>query len=126
VEFEHAMDLTSKGFEILGVAILLVGSAIAFAQAGRRRIAGERAYGRLRTELGHTILLGLEILVVADIIRTIAVDPTIESAVTLGIIVLVRTFLSFSLEIELDGVVPWRRASARKEGLLDGGPETSS
>lgn len=125
MEFADIMDLTSKGFEVLGVAILIVGSAIAFAQAGRRRMAGRAAYGRLRTELGHTILLGLEILVVADIIRTIAVDPTIESALTLGVIVLVRTFLSFSLEIELDGVVPWRRAAARKQGLVQDASDAS-
>ena len=59
--------------------------------------------------MGRAILLGLEILIIADIVQTITIDPTLESAVTLGVIVLVRTFLSFSLEIELEGVVPWRR-----------------
>ena len=68
-----------------------------------------RAYVRLRGNIGRTILLGLEVLIVADIVLTVAIDSTIESAITLGVIVLVRTFLSFSLEIELDGVVPWRR-----------------
>jgi uncharacterized membrane protein len=72
-------------------------------------------YSRLRSDLGKVILLGLEILVVADIIRTIAVDPTLGGAMALGIIVLVRTLLSFSLEIEIDGVVPWRKAALRSE-----------
>ena len=62
--------------------------------------------------MGRAILLGLEILIVADIVQTVIIDPTVESALTLGLIVLVRTFLSFSLEIELDGVVPWRRRAA--------------
>lgn len=56
--------------------------------------------------------MGLEILIIADIIQTVTIDPTVESALTLGLIVLVRTFLSFSLEIELEGVVPWRRRAA--------------
>ena len=74
---------------------------------GHRRVA----YTGLRHNIGRTILLGLEILIVADIILTVAIDQTLENAATLGLIVLVRTFLSFSLDIELDGVVPWRRAA---------------
>ena len=58
-------------------------------------------------------MLGLEVLIIADIVQTITIDPTAESALILGIIVLVRTFLSFSLEIELEGVVPWRRAATK-------------
>ena len=61
-----------------------------------------------RQDVGRAILLGLEILIIADIVQTITIDPTLESALTLGIIVLVRTFLSFSLEIELNGTLPWR------------------
>jgi uncharacterized membrane protein len=116
--FTEVMRRISQAFEILGVAILVIGSVMAFGRDGLRRLRGEHTYSLLRTHLGRAILLGLEILVVADIIRTIAVDPTIESAVTLGIIVLVRTFLSFSLEVELDGVSPWRKAAARKAGLV--------
>jgi uncharacterized membrane protein len=65
--------------------------------------------------VGQAILLGLEVLIIADIVQTVTIDPTIESAATLGIIVLVRTFLSFSLEIELEGVVPWRRRDSQRE-----------
>jgi uncharacterized membrane protein len=70
--------------------------------------------------VGRAILLGLEILIIADIVRTITIDPTLESVITLGVLVLVRTFLSFSLEIELEGVVPWRRSE--KPGLLPAEP----
>ena len=66
----------------------------------------------LDTTLVRAILLGLEVLIIADIVQTITIEPTAESALVLGVIVLVRTFLSFSLEIELEGVVPWRRAIA--------------
>jgi uncharacterized membrane protein len=68
-------------------------------------------YERLRQNLGRSILLGVEVLIIADIVLTVTIDQTIESALTLGVIVLVRTFLSFSLEIELDGVVSWHRGT---------------
>jgi uncharacterized membrane protein len=64
----------------------------------------------MRQTFGGVILLGLEILVAGDLIRTVAVEPTLENVVVLGLIVLIRTFLSFSLEIEINGVPPWRRA----------------
>ena len=81
-------------------------------------LRGERrgAYEQARQDVGRSILLGLEILIIADIVQTITIDPTLESAATLGIIVLVRTFLSFSLEIELEGVVPWRRSRNAADG----------
>ena len=63
----------------------------------------------LRRNLGRCILLGLEVLIVADIVRTIIVDPTIQSVTVLGIIVRIRILLSFALEVEIDGVWPWRR-----------------
>jgi uncharacterized membrane protein len=73
----------------------------------------DRAYEGVRQRVGRAILFGLEILIIADIVQTITIDPTLESAITLGVVVLVRTFLSFSLEIELEGVVSWRRGSAK-------------
>jgi|MudIll2142460700_1097286.scaffolds.fasta_scaffold60640_3 uncharacterized membrane protein len=117
--FTDFMEGATKTFEVIGVAILAVGSLAGFA----RFLVGGRgswraAYGKLRNDLGRAILLGLEILIVADIVRTITLAPTIENAVTLGIIVLVRTFLSFSLEVELEGVVPWRFAEAKKSGAI--------
>jgi uncharacterized membrane protein len=128
VSFEDALDLAVRGFEALGVAILVIGSIMAV--AGYFRDLGQmeriRAYTRLRGNIGRTILLGLEVLIVADIVLTVAIDSTVESAITLGVIVLVRTFLSFSLEIELEGVVPWRRkaAEAGRSSSTDPTPST--
>lgn len=109
------LEIVVKGFEVLGVGILVVGSAMGLVNYARdvRSDGRGRAYANLRANIGRTILLGLEVLIVADIVLTVAIDSTVESAVTLGIIVLVRTFLSFSLEIELDGVVPWRRRAVQ-------------
>jgi uncharacterized membrane protein len=116
VDFEETMEGVVQGFEIAGVAILVVGSLLAFvfAAAAIRSVGGRAAYERARQGVGRAILLGLEVLIIADIVLTITVDPTIDSALTLGLIVLVRTFLSFSLEIELEGTLPWRRGSTGK------------
>jgi len=116
LSFEEVMEDVVRGFELAGVAILAIGSVIAgvrfvFGLAGPGR---SEAYERVRTDVGKAILLGLEVLIVADIVQTITVDTTLESAITLGVIVLVRTFLSFSLEIELEGVVPWRRPAVAR------------
>jgi uncharacterized membrane protein len=94
----------------------VVGSLLAFvsAAAGLRHGDLRAAYQRARQGVGRAILLGLEVLIIADIVLTITVDRTFDSAITLGIIVLVRTFLSFSLEIELEGSLPWRRGSKEK------------
>ena len=111
ISFDGMMEAVVRGFELGGVAILVVGSLAAFVSAARsyRRVGGRRAYEKARRNVGRAILLGLEFLIIADIVMTITVDPTLESAVALGVIVLVRTFLSFSLEIELEGSLPWRR-----------------
>jgi uncharacterized membrane protein len=89
---------------------------VAFVSAalGLRRGDGRAAYQHARQEVGRAILLGLQVLIIADIVLTITVDRTFDSALTLGLIVLVRTFLSFSLEIELEGTLPWRRGSTGK------------
>lgn len=108
------MEAVVRGFELGGVAILVVGSLAAFVSAAvsYRRVGGLRAYEGARRNVGRAILLGLEFLIIADIVMTITVDPTLKSAAALGVIVLVRTFLSFSLEIELEGSLPWRRRAA--------------
>jgi uncharacterized membrane protein len=125
VTFQELLELVVKGFEVLGVGILIAGSVTALITYVRdvRAIDRTVAYKRLRGNVGRTILLGLEVLIVADIVLTVAIDSTVESAITLGLIVLVRTFLSFSLEIELEGVVPWRlRATEDAEALRTGTP----
>jgi uncharacterized membrane protein len=111
MDFDELMDHTVKAFELAGVAILTIGSIIAFAGGAAALRSGDRqsAYQRVRRGVGQAVLLGLEVLIIADIIATITIEPTVESALSLGLIVLVRTFLSFSLEVELEGVLPWRR-----------------
>lgn len=97
----------------IGVAILIAGLFLAPVLAFRtwkNTGNGEKAYTVLRRTLGGAILAGLEVLVAGDLIRTVAVDPTLDNVVILGIIVLIRTFLSFSLEIEIEGTLPWKRA----------------
>jgi uncharacterized membrane protein len=107
------MERVVNGFEIAGVAILVVGSLLALGSAAvsLRRGDPRAAYRQARQDVGRAILLGLEVLIIADIVLTITVERTVGSALTLGLIVLVRTFLSFSLEIELAGTLPWRRGS---------------
>jgi uncharacterized membrane protein len=102
----------ARGVEVLGIATLVLGLLVALVQAGRSLAGGgggEEAYRVVRTVFGRSILLGLEFLVAADIIRTVAVEPSLENVAVLGLIVLIRTFLSFSLEVEIDGRLPWRR-----------------
>jgi uncharacterized membrane protein len=117
VTFSEIMEKVTRGFETVGVAILVIGVAVAFIRAvlDLRHEDARRAYERLRQDIGRSLLLGLEVLIAADLVRTVTIDPTLESAIFLGVIVLVRTFLSFSLEIELDGVVPWRKRSTAPE-----------
>jgi uncharacterized membrane protein len=111
--FTEAMDHVAKAFEVLGAAVLVLGLLLSLSLAGRvwwRTRRGRVAYQTLREAFGGVLLLGLEILVAADLVRTVAVEPTVQNVVILGLIVLIRTFLSFSLEIEIEGVPPWRRA----------------
>jgi uncharacterized membrane protein len=106
-------DLFAKGLEIIGVAAILGGIALATVTFIRNGIvAGDwrRAYPNYRSDIGRGILLGLELLVGADIISTITSPLTFESLGLLAAIVLIRTFLSFSLETEIEGCWPWRRA----------------
>ena len=112
--FERIMNDAVKAFEILGVVILIVGGFMALFDCVVdliRRTAPSIAFDRVRARLGRAILLGIEILVVADIIRTIVVSPTLSSALSLGVIVVVRIALSFAIDIEVDGVAPWRKAA---------------
>ena len=111
--FTEVMGHVAQAFEVLGVLVLAVGAVWSFLAAGltwRRSRQPRQAYSLLRRAFGGTLLLGLEVLVAADLIRTIAVSPTLSNVLVLGLIVLIRTFLSFSLEAEIEGVVPWRRA----------------
>jgi uncharacterized membrane protein len=111
--FEQTMDVIARGVEIIGIVTLVMGLVAALVRAGLVLTGGqgmEEAYRIVRTVFGRSILLGLEFLVAADIIRTVAVQPSLENVAVLGLIVLIRTFLSFSLEVEIDGRWPWQSA----------------
>jgi len=98
--------------DLVGVAVIVIGIAIAggyFVIGVAAREPFQPTYRRLRQWVGRAILLGLELLVAGDIIRTVAIEPTFESVGVLAAIVLVRTFLSWSLEVELNGRWPWQR-----------------
>ena len=102
--------------EFFGVVVIVIGVILATATYTRDVVLrrGELAYARYRANFGRGILLGLEILIGADIIATIISPLTWESVGLLGLIVLIRTFLSFSLEAEIDGEWPWRKQERRK------------
>jgi uncharacterized membrane protein len=101
-----------QGFEVVAAAVLALGLVWSIILGGRTwaRAGGRRGYQALRESFGGVLLLGLEILVAADLIRTVAVTPTLQGVAVLGIIVLIRTFLSFSLQTEIEGAPPWRSA----------------
>jgi uncharacterized membrane protein len=109
--FAQVMDAVSIGFEVVGVSIIVAGFFVALVRAAprARRKEYSEAYESLRATFGRSVLLGLEVLVAADIIRTVAVEPTLDNLYVLGLLVLIRTFLSWSLEVEIDGRWPWQR-----------------
>ena len=112
--FAESMELVARLFEGIAALVLLVGlliSAILAVRSYHSSRDGRKAYKVLRESFGGIILLGLELLVAADLVRTVAIAPTMENVATLGLIVLIRTVLSFSIEIEIEGVAPWRRAA---------------
>lgn len=108
--FLEAVEAVGKAVDAIGVATLVIGILVAtWTAATAPRDSTTDRYRIYRQRLGKAILLGLELLVAADIIRTVAVRPTLETAGVLGIIVVIRTALSFSLEVELEGRWPWAR-----------------
>jgi uncharacterized membrane protein len=108
--FNATMEDIGKGLDAAGVAVIVVGALAATVVAGQRALERRPdVYRRYRQQLGRSILLGLELLVAADIIRTVAVTPTLTSVAVLAGIVLIRTFLSFSLELEITGRWPWQK-----------------
>ena len=111
--YTTVMLTIAQGFEAVAAIVLVVGLLFAFIVSIRqwnRTKSGSAAYRLMRQTFGGVILLGLEIRVAGDLLRTVAVAPTLDNGLVLGLIVLIRTFLSFSLEIEIEGVPPWRRA----------------
>jgi uncharacterized membrane protein len=109
VSFFEVIETVGKTIDGVGVAVIALGALISAAGVIPRLKAGS-AYRVFREQLGRSILLGLEFLVAADIIRTVAVTPDARSVAVLGGIVLIRTFLSFSLQLEVTGYWPWQKA----------------
>jgi uncharacterized membrane protein len=120
-EQAHAIvDQLAKVIELIGVAIILGGlilATMAFLLRGSRAGDWRTAYPGYRSDIGRGILLGLEFLVGADIISTITAPLTFDSVALLAMIIVIRTFLSFSLETEIEGCWPWQRASASTRSL---------
>jgi uncharacterized membrane protein len=124
VSFEETVGHVAEVVEAVGVAILAVGALGAFAVFARDVFGRAKgAYVSLRRNLGRVILLGLEVLIIGDIIRTIVVAPTLEEVATLGSIVLIRIVLSFALEVEINGAWPWNMRRARSDSDADGDPD---
>jgi uncharacterized membrane protein len=113
----EAIDLIGRSIDAVGVITIAGGLALATALAAGRLIRRESlVYSRYRQDIGRGILLGLELLIAADIIRTVAVSPTLESVAVLAGIVLVRMALSFVLEFEVSGTWPWQRRAPDEIG----------
>jgi len=117
MEFRQIIETVGQLVDFAGVAVMVIGAVVSLPMAlrghqprqlppGAEKLSFYRSYRQL---LGRSILLGLELLVAADIIRTVAVTPTFVSVGVLAIIVLIRTFLSFSLELEITGRWPWQK-----------------
>jgi uncharacterized membrane protein len=122
VTFEDTIKLIGRIMEVFGVAVIVVGiTIVSGVYLFQLRLTQEGAYREYRKGLGRSILLGLEILVAGDIIRTVAIEPTFTSVGVLAVIVAVRTFLSWSLEVELHGRWPWSRGMEEGEPGHRGG-----
>ncbi len=111
--FTEAADAVGTVVDGVGVAAIVLGALWAAVRAARAGLARQPGiYSMFRRHLGRSILLGLELLVAADIIRTVAVTPTLSSVAVLALIVVIRTFLSFSLELEISGRWPWQQGAS--------------
>jgi uncharacterized membrane protein len=120
MEYEHFVVAAARAVEYVGVGVLLLGALLAAGVFARRLLNGttfQDAYHALRADLGRAILLGLELLVIADIIGTVAIEPTLQNLGVLAVIVAIRTVLSFALELEVSGRWPWQRAHAAAQNV---------
>ena len=115
MNFAAWVSLSALLFEGAGVAVMVIGSLLSLVLVAVRYRPGrgELTFRSFREKVGRSILLGLELLVAADIIRTVSEKPTLRGVTVLGLIVLIRTFLSFTLAVELEGHWPWRSAEIR-------------
>jgi uncharacterized membrane protein len=121
VESTEVVETIAFGFEVVGIAIITIGGIYGILRAAFTAQLRDAFYDEARDGFARPLLLGLEVLVAADIIETITVDRSLESTAALGLLVLIRVVLSFSLEAETDGVLPWRKAGL-KAGQSENGP----
>ena len=127
VETQEIIFVISEVIDFTGVAIIALGALLGVILCARDLLQQERAdtaYSRLRTFRGRSLLLGLEFLVAGDIIKTVAIEPTFDSVIVLAIIVLVRTVLSLSIDVEIDGRWPWQ--AAHQASLAEASPARTS
>lgn len=118
MSFFEVVEIVGKAVDATGVVVIVGGALLAAAAiVTRRRQPDDTPYESFRKQLGRSILLGLEFLVAADIIRTVAITPTGQSVLVLAGIVLIRTFLSFSLQVEMTGTWPWQKRPQPSRGL---------
>lgn len=110
MDLRALVEVAGTAAEVAGVVLIVGGLAIATVRyVAPRRDGTSSRYQRYRQDLGRAILLGLEVLVAADIVRTVAFTPTMDSVLVLALVVAIRTFLSWSLALELEGRWPWQR-----------------
>jgi uncharacterized membrane protein len=109
------IESIGAGIELVGVVVIVAGLVFGGLRAVRARVKGQNDYQVFREVFGRTLLLGLEILVAADIIKSVALTPSLESVAVLGMLVLIRTFLGWALIVELEGRWPWQPARAQPE-----------
>ncbi|MGO8950642.1 MAG: DUF1622 domain-containing protein [Ktedonobacterales bacterium] len=117
---KQVAELVASVLDLAGIAALVIGTIVAVVLSGRILLQARdasQAYVGLRQGLGKAILMGLELLVASDIIRTVAIEPTFESVGVLGLIILIRTFLSWSLELEITGRWPWQSSRTSHESV---------
>jgi uncharacterized membrane protein len=122
-ETQQIIVVISEVIDFAGVVIIALGALLGVILCAQDLLHRERAvdaYSNLRTFLGRSLLLGLEFLVAGDIIKTVAIEPTFDSVIVLAIIVLVRTVLSLSIDVEIDGRWPWQ--AAQQASLTEAAP----
>lgn len=115
--FRDIADSVAQAIDLAGMAVIVVGLLVAmavYANGALRAAGAPTGYRDFRQQVGKAILLGLEFLVAADIIRSVAVAPTFRGVGVLAVIVVIRTFLSFALEVELNGRWPWQGSPASR------------
>jgi len=121
-EFKQLIAIVSYGIESFGVLVIVVGCLVATATFLRRwrRDPLEDTFQDIRVGVGRAIILGLEFLIAGDVIRTVVVSSTLENVGVLALVVVIRTFLSFALAMEVEGRLPWHKPAKGRSGKPDG------